>query len=153
MLITGKLFGRASSQSSLHKNSCRTRLHDNSTTPYGTGLDSCGSEIARSNSFPVIDMASRVRYLMLRYALAVRDLKILQARLALLQDGAPQPTARLASRADTCQRGCEGCAQRGRHARATSVTTTPNAQTSCQPRGHDMLATELAAWLERDFIL
>ena len=121
--------------------------------PTRTVQDSCGSEIVRGNSFPVIEMVSMVRSLMLRYARAVRELALLQARLALLEDGAPLATARLASRAATCQRGCEGCARRGRHARATSVTTAPNAQTSCQPRGHDMLATELAAWLERDFLL
>ena len=37
-MITEKLSPRASYQHSLHQNPCRTRLHDNGTTPYGTGL-------------------------------------------------------------------------------------------------------------------
>ena len=57
--------------------------------PTRTVQDSCGSEIVRGNSFPVIEMVSMVRSLMLRYARAVRELALLQARLALLEDGAP----------------------------------------------------------------
>ena len=70
-----------------------------------TVQDSCGSEIVRGNSFPVIEMPSMARHRLLWYSRAVRDLELMPARLALLQAGAPQPTARLASRAATSHRG------------------------------------------------